>query len=237
MSTDSDFPAASAVAIPAVTASQMREIDRLASERFDLRLIQMMENAGARLADLAIRRFRPRAATVLSGPGGNGGGGLVAARHLSDRGVQVTVVLDGDRERLGEITRHQLSIVQRMGVPTGRDPVPAELVIDALIGYALRGDPRGPAADLIRWANVQPAPVCALDLPSGLDATTGRVGRPCVRATVTLTLARPKTGLARARPVVGDLYLADISIPPAAYAEVGIEPAPIFAEGPILRLR
>jgi NAD(P)H-hydrate epimerase len=230
------FPNASASSIPAVTAEQMREVDRLAVEEFSLLLIQMMENAGIRLAELALQRFEPQAVTVLCGPGGNGGGGLVAARHLANHGVRVAVTLAADRDRLGEVPRHQLAILARMGVPIGTEPVAGELTLDALIGYSLRGDPRARAAELIRWANDQEAPVCSLDVPSGLDATTGDVRDPCVRATATLTLAMPKTGLGGAADVVGELYLADISIPPELYSGLGVRVGSIFAPGPILRV-
>lgn len=230
------FPEARASSIPSVTAEQMREVDRVAIEEYGLLLIQMMENAGLRLAELAIRRFGPGAVAVLCGRGGNGGGGLVAARHLANRGVRVHVSLAEDPGRLGDVPRHQLSILRRMGVSIGNEPTASDLVLDALLGYSLRGDPRAGAAELIRWANGQGMPVCSLDLPSGLDATTGHVGDPCVRATATLTLALPKTGLAPAPEIVGELYLADISIPPVLYAELGIRVAPVFAHGPILRL-
>ena len=76
---------------PAVTAEQMREVDRLAVEELGLLLIQMMENAGARMAALVTGRFRPGTVVVLCGRGGNGGGGLVAARHLANHGVRVHV--------------------------------------------------------------------------------------------------------------------------------------------------
>src|SRR6516225_8801658 len=76
----------------AVTADQMREIDRIMVEDLHIELVQMMENAGRNLADLAQRRFRPTSVLVIAGVGGNGGGGLVAARHLANRGLTVSVV-------------------------------------------------------------------------------------------------------------------------------------------------
>jgi NAD(P)H-hydrate epimerase len=231
------FPSAPSSSIPAVTAEQMREVDRVVVEELELLLIQMMENAGVRLAELAVRRFQPEAVAVLCGPGGNGGGGLVAARHLANRGVRVAVTLGEDRSRLGDVPRHQLAILERMAVPVGTEPAAAGLVLDALIGYSLRGDPHGRAAELIRWANEQDAAVCSLDVPSGLDATTGDIGDPCMRARATLTLALPKTGLVAAPEVVGELFLADISIPPGLYSKLGIQVGPIFGFGPILRLR
>lgn len=233
---DPGFPEVPPRSIPALTAEQMREVDRIAVEELGLLLIQMMENAGSRLAELAVRRFGPGSIAVLCGRGGNGGGGLVAARHIANRGVSVSVTLSHDAGDLGEVPRHQLSILERMGVSIEPQPQDADLVIDALIGYSLRGDPRGRSAELIAWANARGAPVCSLDVPSGLDATTGTVGDPCVRATATLTLALPKTGLAVAREVVGELYLADISIPPSVYARLGLEFGPVFAPGSILRL-
>ncbi len=230
------FPVVSTSSIRAVTAAQMREVDRLAVEEFELLLIQMMENAGVRLAELALGRFEPQTVAVLCGRGGNGGGGLVAARHLSNRGIRVAVTLGEDRNRLGDVPRHQLSILDRMGVPIGTEPAAADLVLDALIGYSLSGDPRGRAAELIRWANEQQGSVCSLDVPSGLDSTTGIIREPCIRATATLTLALPKTGLAAAPEVVGELYLADISIPPALYLARGIHVGPIFGAGSIVRV-
>jgi len=148
----------------------------------------------------------------------------------------VRVTLGEDRSRLSDLPRHQLAILERMDVPIVQGPVEAELVLDALIGYSLRGDPRGRAAELIRWATEREGPVRSLDLPSGLDVTTGEIGDPCIRATATLSLALPKTGLAAAPGVVGELYLADISIPPALYSKIAIQVDPIFAPGPILRL-
>ena len=91
------FTLAGGEPVPAVTAAQMREVDRAMTGDFGIELPQMMENAGRNLADLALRRHAPRTAMVLAGPGGNGGGGLVAARHLANRGITVTVVLGTDR--------------------------------------------------------------------------------------------------------------------------------------------
>ena len=204
---------------------------------FHIRLEVMMENAGRALAELAHHRFQPRSAVVLTGPGGNGGGGLVAARHLSNRGLTVHIVLSRPAPDLAPVTALQLDMVQRIGLAIVDEPPPADLVIDALIGYSLRGDPMGRSGELIGWANSQPVPVLALDVPSGLDATSGRAGVPCVRAAATLTLALPKTGLARALDLVGDLYLADISVPPVLYERMGIEVGPLFADGPLVELR
>jgi NAD(P)H-hydrate epimerase len=75
-------------------------------------------------------------------------------------------------------------------------------------------------------------------VPSGLNATTGKAGRACIRASATLALALPKAGLLalEARPYVGDLYLADISIPPALYQQIGLRVSPLFFEDSIIKL-
>src|SRR5215472_14665029 len=127
-------------AVPALTTEQMREVDRVMVEDLHIELVQMMENAGRSLAELAIDRFSPGSVTVLAGPGGNGGGGLVGARHLANRGCQVQVVLS-EQDRLTPVPAHQADILGRMGIPIAERPPPADLVIDALIGYSLRGDP------------------------------------------------------------------------------------------------
>ena len=112
----------------------------------------------------------------------------------------------------------------------------ADVVIDALIGYSLRGDPQGPAAALIRATNGHGAPVLALDVPSGVDSTTGVAHEPAVQATATLTLALPKTGLWDARQHVGELYVADIGVPPRLYKNLGLDIGPLFATDEIIRV-
>ena len=115
-----------------------------------------------------------------------------------------------------------------------------DLIIDAVIGYSLSGAPRGTAAKLIIWAYTQGAPILSLDAPSGIDTTSGKVHNPAIRATATLTLALPKEGLRSSDTVdyVGELYLADISIPPGLYAGPDLELpfGPIFAQDEIIRL-
>ena len=85
-------------------------------EDLGIELLQMMENAGRSLAEVALRRFARSRVTVLAGRGGNGGGGLAAARHLANRGAVVTVVLSHPPEELSPTGRRQLDIVSRMGV-------------------------------------------------------------------------------------------------------------------------
>lgn len=237
--------------IPRLTTDQMREVDRAMVADYGIALMQMMEQAGRHLAHLVRFRFLDshppeRRVAVLSGTGGNGGGGFVAARRLHGWGAQVTVVTTRPDAAYAGVPAHQLAILRRLGVPvTAADQVDglpeAELYLDALIGYSLQGAPQGAPARLIRWLHRTPRPIVSLDVPSGLDATTGEAHAPTVPATATMTLALPKTGLeaASARPYVGELYLADIGVPPALYAGpgLGLDVGPIFARDEILRLR
>lgn len=237
--------------VPWLTTDQMIEVDRVMVEELGIRLIQMMENAGRNLAHLARERFlggdpRGRRVVVLAGSGGNGGGALTAARRLHGWGAEVRVFLSAPERRLGRVPAHQLDIVHRIGIPVGsaRDlapaSLPADLIVDGILGYSLEGAPRGDAAAMIGRANEHPAPVLALDVPSGVDATTGDVHEPAVVATATITLALPKTGLraAAAERHVGELYLADIAVPPEAYAGPGLELEvdALFAGDDIVRL-
>jgi NAD(P)H-hydrate epimerase len=244
-----DFPQARDV--PYLTAEQMREVDRAMMEEYGIELIQMMENAGRALASLARARFlggdpRRKRVVVLAGTGGNGGGALAGARHLHNYGADVLVVVTDDDEAFAPAPRRQLEILRRMQVPVTHTETPVQthppgaappaLIVDGIIGYSLQGAPRGAAAELIRWANGAGAPVLALDTPSGVDSTSGIVFDPAIRATATMTLALPKTGLRAAAAAAGELYLADISVPPGLYARFGLDVGPIFAKSELVRL-
>ena len=218
--------------VPTVSAQQMREIDDLVIS-YGLSLEQMMENAGRSMAQHVIETYHPESVSVLVGPGHNGGGGLVAARHLANRGVHVELCLA--RGDVAPVTARQLALDRRIGVVEVDAPSTSAMVIDALLGYSLSGEPRGRVADLIDWTRSQASPVVSLDVPSALDATSGHFTR-CVRAHSTLTLALPKTGLVRAARVAGEIYLADISIPRRAYEALGLDVPDLFATSPIVHL-
>lgn len=234
--------------VPYLTMAQMVEVDRAMIEDYGISLLQMMENAGRCLAHLARSRFlggdpRGRRVVVLAGTGGNGGGAMVAARSLHNYGARPEVLLTRPEDTYSAAAALQLTIVHRLGIPVraagqvGGLETP-ELILDGLIGYSLQGAPRGPAADLIHWANDQATSVLALDVPSGLDTTAGTIHDPAIRAIATLTLALPKEGLGAedAAALVGELYLADISVPPELYASLGLRVGSVFHESDIVRL-
>ena len=231
--------------LPTLTTAQMIEVDRAMIEDYHIELIQMMENAGRNFAELARRQMggavKGHSVAVLCGGGGNGGGGLVAARRLHNWGANVIVALTKPADEVRGVPAHQLDILQRMGIPRVESAAllpPPSLILDAIIGYSLSGFPRGAAADLINWANMQTAPILSLDTPSGLDTTTGTPYEPSIRATATMTLALPKQGLLNPKSAsyVGELYLADISVPPELYAQMGIAVPLLFAESDIVQV-
>jgi NAD(P)H-hydrate epimerase len=235
--------------IPILNTEQMREVDRLMVEAFGIQLTQMMENAGRGFAALARDRFlggdtRGSHVLVLAGSGGNGGGGLVAGRRLHSWGAEVTVFLSRKPEDMDGVPAQQLSVLQALeGIqivsPMADQNFPrVDLILDALIGYSLKGAPRGAAARLIQRAVDHEAPILSLDVPTGIDAGTGKVHSPHIKADATLTLALPKAGLfmEETRPHVGELYLADIGVPLELYQGMGISVGPLFAEGDLIRL-
>lgn len=233
--------------IPSLTTEQMREVDRLMVEEYQIDLLQMMENTGRSLALLARRMLdgdvMDRPVVVLAGRGNNGGGGLVAARHLLNWGAWVQLLLTHRPEEYSGIPARQLSILQAMDAPLawaedGWELPPADLIVDSVIGYGIQGDPTGATANLIALANSSVAPILSLDVPSGLDATTGQRYSPHITAAATLTLALPKSGLLvpAARSAVGRLYLADIGVPPVLYERLGLDVPPLFVTDTIVPL-
>jgi len=247
-----EIPEISMQLIPALTSAEMAAVDRVMVEDYGIDLVQMMENAGRALAALARDRFldgdpQGKTVVILAGSGSNGGGALVAGRRLHGWGATVRTVLAREEDRFAPVPAKQLAILRRLGVEvvssgqlmaTPKSPTP-DLVIDGVIGYSLRGAPHGGAEALIRWSGSAGAPILALDVPSGMDATSGDVHESTVRATATLTLALPKTGLVSgpARAHVGELYLADIGVPRQLYSEIDLpDPGALFAKSDLVRL-
>lgn len=226
------IPQVDADAVAWISTEQMVEVDRIMIEDLHIELIQMMENAGRNLARLTTALCEPTTAVVCIGRGGNGGGGLVAARHLANMGVEVTVLSAKPLDGFWGVPQHQLDIVQRMGLAVSDSMTLAtvgstDVIVDAVIGYSLHGAPHGRTAELIAEINANSAPVVALDAPSGLDTATGETPGAAVVADATLTLAMPKLGL-RTSPNVGRLFVGDISVPGSVWTSMGVETAPLF---------
>jgi NAD(P)H-hydrate epimerase len=170
---------------------------------------------------------------------------MAAARKLANWGARVRVVLTKPRAEFMGVAGEEVAILERMGAEVwGGEEIqylarPA-LIIDGLIGYGLKGAPRGVVEEAIEWMNKQPAPTLAVDLPSGLDAKSGARRGAAVKANVTVTWGLPKRGLlaGQAKPYVGTLYLADIGVPPELWerAPLRLAVGPVFAESEILHV-
>lgn len=235
--------------IPSVTAAQMAEIDRVAVE-VGISTEMLMENAARQVA-LACRealgRLAGRRIVCLAGSGNNGGDTFAAARRLHVWGAAVRCVTTAREARPG-LSGRQRGILGRIGVEVaGVDEArleEADLIVDGLLGYSVRGAPRGDTEVLIREADRSRVPIVAVDLPSGLDPDTGEPLGVAIRAAVTVTLALPKAGLLRSRrraeadvgDLIGTLLVADIGIPPSLYDRFGVDARRCFVDGDLVRV-
>jgi NAD(P)H-hydrate epimerase len=232
----------------------MRAADLAATELVGLSLLQMMENAGRELAELTRLTLggsvAGRDVVVLAGIGGNAGGGLVAGRRLAGWGADVCVVFAHPILRLKPGACAQLEPLLAAGVRAavaGHDRpyteiaaeiVRADAVLDALIGYSLDGRPDEAHGTLISMAGLGDGPLISLDLPSGIDATTGERPGAAVTADATLAVALPKSGtrIGEGRRCSGVTYLADIGLPLSVFEELGIRPGFPYASGSLTRV-
>lgn len=230
--------------VPALSVAEMHEVDRVAVEQTGPTLLQMMEHAGTELALSALEMlgddWRSSKVIVLVGGGNNGGGGVCAARHLANRGLTVLVVsILRPAEADGALGQQHLALAEAPAEvirwDEAFDTSEADLVIDAVIGTGLQDAPRARQMALIRAAQAASGPVISLDVPSGLNADSGETPGFAVQPTRTLTLALPKQGLTREN--AGELWLADLGIPPGVFARAGIAFSPVFGKETRLQLR
>jgi NAD(P)H-hydrate epimerase len=193
-----------------LTAAAMQELDRRTIDEVGLPGMVLMENAGRGAAEAIQARFAalfPGPVLVLCGRGNNGGDGLVIARHLREADWQVTTLLLAERSGLSADAAAMLKVFEASGGVVVAAPdeqrlsaalalaAGCRLCVDALLGTGCARAPAGHLAQAIDWLNRQAAPVVAVDLPSGVDASNGRVPGSAVRAALTVTFALPKIGL------------------------------------------
>jgi hydroxyethylthiazole kinase-like uncharacterized protein yjeF len=216
-----------------LTTAEMAEADRLAIAG-GVPGIELMENAGRAVADAACKAAERRRVVVVAGPGNNGGDGFVAARHLAERGFAVRVCFVGDMTRLkGDAA---LAAKRWSGSVEEVSPVAlteCDIIIDALFGAGLDRDVEGLPHGMIGAMNTSGVPIVAVDLPSGVNGTTGAVMGIAVEATRTITFFRRKMGhmLLPGRLHCGSIEVADIGIPASVLDR--IKPA-AFANAPAL---
>ncbi len=206
-----------------LTVEEMAEADRRAIDGGVPGAV-LMENAGRAVADEVSRRYHDAATVaVLCGPGNNGGDGFVAARHLAERGYKVRLGFGGEASRL---PKDAAAMAKRYGGKKerlGKDLLAgADVVVDALFGAGLARPISGELAALIDTANASGAPIVAVDVPSGIDGTTGEVKGTAINAAATVTFFRLKPGhlLLPGRSRCGEIILADIGIPDNVLAAI-----------------
>ena len=211
-----------------LTADEMRNIDRRATERFGVPSIVLMENAAIAVVDAIFAHYpNSERVAIVCGIGQNGGDGFAVARHLENRGVVPVIVIAGDRAKIAGDSLTNLLICERLGIPIYDDlahAADADLLVDAVFGTGLNRAPSGVYADVIRDIAELRIPVLAVDLPSGANASSGEPFEPCIQAEVTVTFAAPKLChiFEPAALYCGEVIVADISIPDIAVEEEAV---------------
>ena len=207
---------------PLFDAASMREADRSATEDHAIPSIVLMERAGIAAAHAILDQGWPQtSAVIVVGTGNNGGDGMVVARHLAEAGWDVQVLgLDGAAPATPDGAT-MTAIAASLGIAVGpfasSAPHGDAVVVDAVLGTGARGAPRGAAADAVEWIAAHAGPVVALDVPSGVEADTGRVEGAAVGADLTVTFHGDMVGLHVAPGLgrSGRVVVADIGIPTA----------------------
>ena len=210
-----------------LTSAQAKELDIKAKDKFGISTLVLMENAGRSVAEEAIKiPYCKRSVAIFCGKGNNGGDGFVAARHLMMQGIKPDIFLAGYicdvqneakvnldillklKQKITEVDEENLHLVKNKIYKY-------TLLIDALLGIGLSGEVRGVFRDLIGIINLSKAKVLAVDIPSGLDATTGRILGCCVKADKTITFVAKKRGMVvgGGPKYCGRVVVKDLGIP------------------------
>jgi NAD(P)H-hydrate epimerase len=208
----------------ALTREQVRRVDQIAIDRFHIPGIILMENAARGVVEAATAHFlqdRDKRVLILCGGGNNGGDGLAVARHLHNLGHAVSIGLLTDPARYKGDAEINWRIVQAMSLratpatPEWIRQQSAGLIIDAIFGTGLSAAPRDPFPQIVQAINTHPAPVLAIDVPSGLDCNTGQPFSACIRADLTVTFVAKKAGFASesAKEFLGKVLVAGIGCP------------------------
>ncbi len=205
-----------------LTAMQMTELEQLAIQEYGIDSLLLMENAARGFCDVLEAEFgacKGKNIYVFCGKGNNGGDGFAISRHLYNRGARVVVVPGFEPASLKKDAKKNFDIITRMGIPvrplSELSANTCDLIVDALLGTGLSGEPKEETKVLIDTINQSAVPVISVDMPSGGDASFGQVSGACVQADVTVTFGSCKPGqfLYPAKKFCGKVLTADISIP------------------------
>lgn len=211
------------MALKLVTAGEMRRIDAEAIQARGIPALELMERAGAAIARHILTHYDPRRIGIVAGKGNNAADGLVIARHLAEAGREVRVVLLTGANNLGELGKTNYErlpagvlVLEHNQAPSMTETLAdCDLLVDAILGTGITGAPRGSLGEAIAVMNGLPAPIVAVDIPSGLNSNTGLAEGACILADSTVTLGLPKIGMmAGIGPnSCGVLVIEDIGFP------------------------
>jgi len=212
-----------------VTAHTMQEIDKRAIEEFGIPGLTLMENAGRCCVESIVSEFGLKGnnrAVIIAGKGNNGGDGYVVARLLKQKGWSVKVYILAEHDQiagdaavnLAKLTPDMINFCPHEGQLTALhldEIYQADVLVDAMLGTGLRSDVTGVYREAIELLNSSGRPILAVDIPSGIHGTTGRVLGEAVRAYITVTFAFAKLGhvLYPGAEHTGRLEVVDIGIP------------------------
>ena len=219
-----------------LNASQMRAMDKRAMENLGIIGPILMENAGLEIVRAVEARFpdiQHEEVVIVAGKGNNGGDGFVVARHLNNRGCRPIILLLAKKEEIKGDAGLNLNIADKMGIPITEITLEEEwnrqidrlshssLVVDAIFGTGLTKPAQGFFAQVIEDINRSPGFKVAVDIPSGLSSDSFQIIGPCIKADLTVTMAAPKIAhvFAPSEKFVGELVIADISIPPSFFED------------------
>ncbi|HBF35158.1 TPA: bifunctional ADP-dependent NAD(P)H-hydrate dehydratase/NAD(P)H-hydrate epimerase [Candidatus Sumerlaeota bacterium] len=206
-----------------VTNEEMRAIDKITIQERGVPNLDLMERAGQAVTKTVVSHYMPQAVAIVCGKGNNAGDGLVAARLLSNEGIEVRVLLLTEGYNLSEAGRANFERLPASVQQIDRQQVPkmpelfagCDVIIDAILGTGTEGPVRGTCGEAIAIMNSLDIPIVAIDIPSGLNADTGLIDGPCIIADTTVTIGLPKRGLVlgEGSQYAGHLVVADIGFP------------------------
>lgn len=216
-----------------ITKEKMSEVDKQAIDEFGITVEQLMENVGSNVARF-ISKFNPNRISILYGKGNNGGDGLSLAKHLSIMGFDIEIIPASDD--LNKHAEKQLEILNKMNIEnSNKIDKDTDLIVDALLGYNIKGNPKGKYRDLIKQANKIKSKKVAIDIPSGVDPDSGETYKPFFKTDYTLTLALPKKGMQKTDNF-GELYLVNIGIPKELYKQLNLKVDNYFKDKDVVKI-
>lgn len=203
-----------------VTVKQIQALDRMAMEKYGIPSLILMENAGRAVAEEVLKSLRNKKnpfVCVICGQGNNAGDGFVAARHLLNAGIKTKTFLIGKVNDLKHDAAVNYQILKKAGyaIVSPQKLSRADVVVDAIFGVGLNRAVGEPFKTVIETINKEAKCVVSIDIPSGLDGTTGKIYGVCVRADLTVTFSFAKEGFFKNEGPqrTGEIIVADIGIP------------------------